>query len=64
MQLKSRRLGAMALACAALLAVALPAPNAAAQSSDDAAISSVSEAERPRIDSAALDLVRHPRGTF
>ncbi len=45
MQLNSFRLGAMALACAAFLAVALPAPHTSAQTSDDPAVSSPSEGE-------------------
>ena len=57
MQLKSLRLGAMTLACAVLLAGAPPAPRAAAQAADDPAISSLSEAERLRIQRAVLELV-------
>ncbi len=57
MQLKSLRLGAMVLAGAVLLALALPAPNAAAQASDDAAISSANEAEQIQIGRDVLDLV-------
>ncbi|MCH8111581.1 MAG: hypothetical protein IH905_06460 [Proteobacteria bacterium] len=55
MQLKSLRLGAVALAGALLLAVALPAPPASAQAADDPAISSLSEAEQLRIQRAVLD---------
>ncbi len=55
MQLKSLRLGAMVLAGAVLLAAAVPVPHAAAQTSDDAAISSLSEAEQLRIQRAVLD---------
>lgn len=58
MQLNSFRLGAMALACVVLLAAALPAPHAAAQTTDPA-ISAEHEAERLRIDDVVLDLVRH-----
>ena len=59
MQLKSLHFGAMALACAALLAAALPGPHAAAQTNDDAAISSERTAEQTRIQRNVLDLVRH-----
>ena len=59
MQLKSLRLGAIVLACAVLVAVALPAPHTSAQAADDPSISSVNEAERFRIDDAILDLIWH-----
>ena len=57
MQLKALHLGAMALACAVLLAAALPAPHAAAQTTDDAAISSEREAAQVRIQRAVLNIV-------
>lgn len=57
MQLRTLRLGALSLACAALFAVALPAPHAAAQAADDPAISSEREAEQLRVQRAVLDLV-------
>ena len=58
MQLKSLRLDAVTLAGAILLAVALPSPRAAAQSSDDSAILSERDAEQLRIQRAVFDLVR------
>jgi len=57
MQLKSLRLGAMALAGAVLLAAALPTTHAAAQAAEDPAISSEIEAEQLRIQRTVLDLV-------
>lgn len=57
MQLKSLCLGAMSLACAALLAVALPATHTLAQTNNDAATSAEREAERFRIGRAILDLI-------
>ena len=56
MQLKSLRLGAMALTCAALVAVALPAPHAAAQNTDPA-IYAEREAERFHIGREILELI-------
>ena len=58
MQLKSLRLGATALACVVLLA-SLPAPHSVAQTTDDSAISSLSEAEELRFQRSILNLVRH-----
>ena len=57
MQLKTLHLRALALVGAVLLALALPAPNAAAQAAEDPAISSEREAEQLRIQRAVLDLV-------
>ena len=57
MQLKALHLGAMALACAVLLAAALPAPHAAAQATGDPTVSSEQEAAQVRIQRAVLNIV-------
>ena len=57
MQLKSLRLVAAGLACAVLLAAALPSSHAAAQITDDPAISAEQDPERSRIQHAILDLI-------
>ncbi len=57
MQLKSRRLGVIGVAFAALLAVALAGLYTVLHTADDAAISSEREAERLRIQRTVLDLV-------
>ena len=57
MHLKALRLAAITLAWAVLLAAALPPPDAAAQTTDNPAISSEREAELLRIERAVLDLV-------
>ena len=55
MQLKSLRLGVTSLACVVFLAVALPGTHTSAQTTGDAAISSLSEAVQLRIQRAVLD---------
>ncbi len=57
MRLKANRLGAISLACAAFLAVALPATHTLAQTNNDAATSAEREAEQFRIGRAILDLI-------
>lgn len=57
MRLKANCLGALALACAAFLAVALPTTHTSAQATDDSAISAERKAERFRIGRAILDLI-------